>query len=133
MPEPVTRPAPNASADDEAIALKGPPEEVFWEKYNKRLEFPLSTVSAILVHVLIGAVIVFGIFHLMDREADRASVAMKPADIMGLDDGGQGSAGSGGQSDDPIVRARDDGARALIDSLADPSKLPEIKENIKKT
>ena len=51
--------------------IEGPPEEVFWEKYNKRLEFPLSTVSAVLVHVLIGAVIVFGIFHLMDREADR--------------------------------------------------------------
>jgi len=132
MPEPATKPAPNEEAE-KAPVLDGPPEEEFWEKYNKRLEFPLSTVSAILVHVLIGAVIVFGIFHLMDRESDRSSVAMRPADIMGLDEGGQGSAGSGGQSDDPLIRARDDGTRALIESLADPSKLPEIKENIKKT
>ena len=39
----------------------------------------------------------------------------------------------GGQADDPLIRARDDGTRALIETLADPSKLPEIKENIKKT
>ena len=68
--------AETAKADDDAIGLiDGPPEEAFWDKYNKRLEFPLSTVSAVLVHVLIGAVIVFGIFHLMDREADRVQRA----------------------------------------------------------
>ena len=134
MPEPVTSPSANSKAKEaERAFIDGPPEEEFWEKYNKRLEFPLSTVSAILAHILIGAVIVFGIFHLMDSEADRSSVGMKPADIMGLDEGGQGSAGSGGQADDPLIRARDDGTRALIETLADPSKLPEIKENIKKT
>jgi len=131
MPEPAVKPAPNEKLEKPPL-IEGPPEEEFWDKYNKRLEFPLSTVSAILVHILIGAVIVFGIFHLMDSEADRSSVGMKPADIMGLDDGGQGSAGSGG-TDDPLIRARDDGTRALIETLADPSKLPEIKEIIKKT
>ena len=54
-----------------ATAPANGPSEAFWEKYNKRLEFPLSTVSAILLHVLIGAVIVFGIFRLMNTEADR--------------------------------------------------------------
>ena len=115
MPEPATSPGANAKAKEPETALiDGPPEEEFWEKYNKRLEFPLSTVSAVLVHILIGAVIVFGIFHLMDSEADRSSVGMKPADIMGLDDGGQGSAGSGGQADDPLIRTRDDGTRVEV-------------------
>lgn len=133
MPEPATAPSTNSRPKEtDAAVLEGPPEEEFWEKYNKRLEFPLSTVSAVLVHILIGAVIVFGIFQLMDSEADRSGVAMKPADIMGLDDGGQGSAGSGGE-EDPIIRRMDEGARDRITSFIDPKQLPEVRDNIRKT
>ena len=27
---------------------EGPPEEEFWDRYNKRLEFPLSTIATVL-------------------------------------------------------------------------------------
>ena len=90
--------------------LEGPPEEAFWDKYNKRLEFPLSSVAAVLLHVLIGAVVVFGIFQLMNRDDDKSGVPVKLVDLNGLDDGGMGSAGIGGQDED-VIRAKDDGAQ----------------------
>ena len=137
MAAPTTDPSANshgnAMAEEYADVIAGPPPEEFWECYNRRLEFPLSTVSAVLIHVLIGGLIIFGIFHLMDTEADRSNVAMKPADIMGLDEAGMGSEGGGGTPEDAIIRSKDDGARAAIESLPDPKKLPEIKENIRKS
>ena len=133
MPEPIAKPIANTKAqDDNATAvLEGPPEEAFWDKYNKRLEFPLSTVAAVLVHVLIGAVVVFGIFQFMNRDDDKSGVPVKLVDLAGLDDGGMGSAGSGGKEED-VIRAKDDGQRAAIESLADPKMLPEIKEKFRK-
>lgn len=137
MPDPITNLAanskPGVNGEDYAVEIVGPPPEEFWERFNKRLEFPLSTVSAILIHVLIGGLIVFGIFHLMDQEADKSGVPVKLVDLNGLDEGGLGSEGGGGSTDEAIVRSKDEGTRALIDSLPDPSKLPEIRENIRKT
>jgi len=132
MPEPVAKPGPQSSSAETASAvIDGPPEEAFWDKYNKRLEFPLSSVSAVFLHVLIGAVVVFGIFQLMNRDDDKSGVPVKFADINGLDDGGSGSAGSGG-TEEPIIRSNDDGAKAALDLLPDPSKLQEVKQEIKK-
>jgi hypothetical protein len=133
MPEPVaTATADNKTPTDYAALIDGPPEEEFWEKYNKRLEFPLATVATILLHVLVGAVLVFVLVRLMDKENDKSGVPVKLVDMMGLDDAGAGSAGSGGV-EEPIFKRDGDMLKAAIDSLPDPSKLPEIKENMQKT
>jgi hypothetical protein len=108
--------------------VEGPPEEEFWEKYNRRLEFPLSTVTTVLLHVLIGTLIVL-ILLKMENNEDHASVPMKMMDVGGLDDFGDGSAGSGGR-EDPIIEKKlnEDPATAAIASLANPNDLPQIKE-----
>jgi hypothetical protein len=107
------------------------PEEAFWDKYNKRLEFPLSTVAAILLHVLIGAVIVFGIFRLMNSKSDRAAVVLQAADIVGFDDGGRGAPNQGGEPD-PAIRRPDGGALMKSPTPVEPKSLPEIKIDIRK-
>ena len=42
---------------------------------------PLSSVAAVLVHVLIGAVVVFGIFQFMNRDDDKSGVPVKLVDL----------------------------------------------------
>jgi hypothetical protein len=130
MPPP---PAPKPLADSTTTAAKpqpaviqGPPEEEFWEKYNKRLEFPLSTVSSILLHVFVGALLVFVLVRLMNRE-EPPQVPLKLVEVGGLDDAGEGSAGSGGQ-EDPFIRADGDPITRQIESLSDPTKLPEVND-----
>jgi hypothetical protein len=132
MPEPVATTTPNNKTTDDAVLVNGPPEEEFWDKYNKRLEFPLATVATVLIHVLVGALLVFILVRLMDKGEDKSGVPVKLVDMTGLDDAGLGSAGSGGV-DEPVFRRDGDMLKAAIDSLPDPSKLPEIKENIKQS
>ncbi len=131
MPEP-TRLNDDPNAVQAATAVAGPPEEEFWDRYNKRLEFPLSTVSAVLIHVLVGAVLIFVLVRLMGKENDRSGVSVKLATISGLDDTGAGSLGSGGQEETIINR---DGERMKTDitSLIDPSKLPQARADIQQT
>lgn len=111
---------------------EAPPEETFWERYNRRLEFPLSTVSAVLIHVLVGAVILFGLFRLMNTETDRSSVPVKLVDVAnGPDDVGLGSPGSGGQPD-PLAKGDADPWKKANPNLPSPEALPQVKEEIKK-
>lgn len=117
-------PDPKTTTKPGPAVIEGPPEEEFWERYNKRLEFPLSTVSAVLLHVLVGAVLVFVLVRLMNRD-EPPQVPLKLIEVAGLD--GEGSAGSGGV-DDPFVKADGDPAKALLDSLSDPSKLPDVTD-----
>ena len=96
MPPPAAPEPRNATKPGTGPAvIEGPPEEEFWDRYNKRLEFPLSTVSAVLLHVLVGAVLVFILVRLMEKE-DRSDVPLRLIAVGGLDDAGDGSAGSGG-------------------------------------
>ncbi len=108
------------------------PSEEFWEKFNSRLEFPLSTVTAVLVHVAIGALLIYILVGLMNRE-DRSPVPVQLVEVFGLDEGGGlGSPGSGGV-EDPFVRADSEPDKALINSLPNPNQLPEIREEIRQT
>src|SRR6266545_2834254 len=37
-----------------------PPEEKFWQRYNKHGEFPLSSITSIATHALIAVLLLFG-------------------------------------------------------------------------
>ena len=76
-----TKPDPNAPGAaqapiDPTVIPDGPPEEEFWDRYNKRLEFPLSTVTAIFLHVLVAAflVVIFTYFMKKDDRGHWAKV-----------------------------------------------------------
>ncbi|MBA4062610.1 MAG: hypothetical protein C0501_02665 [Isosphaera sp.] len=120
---------PDAPPTDDRPLL--PPEDSFDEKYNSRLEFPLATVGAVLIHVLIAAVLVYVLAYLMKGE-NRGSVDVRPMAVNGLDDFGDGSSGSGGVPE-PLAVANGDPVKAAVDSLPDPTKLPEIREKMQQT
>lgn len=124
-PKPGSAPQPEA---DDPLILPPPPEEEFWDRYNKRLEFPLSAVAAVLAHVLVGAIIIF-VLGRMAREDDRSGV---PVVLMdgGEDDSGMGSAGSGGEQD-PLAIGQSDFKESLK-ILPDVNALPQVTEDLKK-
>jgi hypothetical protein len=143
VPSPPTQPAgstglqaprPSGPATDPFANLLPTqlPEEEFWEKYNKRLEFPLATVTSVVLHIAIAALLIFILVRLMARE-DTSPVPVQLVQVFGLDEGGGlGSSGSGGV-EDPFVRADAEPDRALINSLPNPNQLPEIRDEIRQT
>ena len=133
MSEPV-KPKPGPNAKDQAnnpFEVEGPPEESFEEKYNSRLEFPLSLVSTVLLHVLVGTLLVYLLLQMQNNE-DKSGPKVQLINVDGLDEAGLGSPGSGGV-EDPLAKSDNDPVKSAIESLPDPSKLPEIKENLKQT
>lgn len=120
---------PADARDPDAVIAEQLPDEEFWEKFNRRLEFPLATVAAILVHVFVGAGIVFGIFGLMNGE-DRSNPPLQLVNVGGMDDIGEGSQGSGGIADPDIVKDVD-AIKAAQASLPTPQALAEARENMK--
>lgn len=116
-------------ADDELV-IPPPPEEEFWEKFNKRLEFPLGAVGAVLCHVLIGAGLIYVLAVLIGNREDRSGVPLVLVDAGGLDDVGDGSEGSGGQ-DEPLLTNNNDPfapkeTSPLITDLPDPMDVKNI-------
>jgi hypothetical protein len=110
-----------ASEHDEPFVIEGPPEESFDEKYNKRMEFPLSLVGAILAHVCMAAVLFFFGF-MMAHGDDKSGVPIKIVTISGFDESGEGSAGSGGDSDDPSFN------EDKAPDSKNPQDLPDVKD-----
>jgi hypothetical protein len=108
--------------------VEGPPQEEFWEAYNRRLEFPLSAVGTVLLHVLLAALFVYALTRLMNDD-DRSGPPLKLMQVGGLDDAGDGSPGSGGR--DTEVE-RDVNAAGLKETFATPEALKQAQENIKK-
>ncbi len=109
--------------------FRGPPEEEFWDRYNRRLEFPLSTVAAVLLHVAIGALLVFLFVRLMDKGEDRSSVPVKLIDVGGMDEAGLGSAGSGGED---AHKEGENPFKAAESILPTPQALAEAREAMKR-
>jgi hypothetical protein len=121
---------PETNAPDPTAIPDGPPEEEFWERYNKRLEFPLSTVSAVFLHVLVAAFLIVT-FTVLMKKTDKSGVPVSLVpDMGGLDDEGTGSAGSGGVQD-PLKEGKVSSLEEQLKVLPDPSKLPEIKQDLR--
>ncbi len=80
--------------DDEGVL-----EQPFWERYNSRLEMPISITMAILIPVLLAALVIF-FSYLLPSSKDNTPPAMTWLD--GEDDTGVGSAGDGGV-DQPLA------------------------------
>jgi hypothetical protein len=129
--EPGANPKDSANlAAKPAPAVEGPPEEEFWEKYNGRLEFPLGAVGSVFLHVIVFALAVFVLVGLMGGDEDRSNPPLQLMQVGGLDDFGEGSAGSGGQPDPDRV-ADVDPFKAAEKAFATPQALADAKENIK--
>jgi hypothetical protein len=111
-----------------SLCVEGPPEESFDEKYNKRMEFPLSLVSAIFVHVLVGAVLVVLLVYAIGAETDKSPTKMSLVNLEGLDEKGSGAVGSGGNEVD--LKFKDEGfAETDLNPIVNTPKLPEVREN----
>ncbi|MFM8272983.1 MAG: hypothetical protein ACKODX_11700 [Gemmata sp.] len=112
------------------FVVEGPPEEEFWERYNKRLEFPLATVSAVLLHVFVLVVGVYVLFRLMSG-ADSPNPKLELVAVGGMDDAGEGSSGSGGNPDPDLVRdvSPMNSAKSVVPVTP---AIEQAKENIQK-
>ena len=133
MSNPAPQQPPAATVADEEprkhILDQGPPDEEFWEKYSKHLEFPLSSVGSVLFHVMVGAIIIF-MFHLANTSEDRGAVPMKLVEPGGFDDEGEGSAGSGGIQD-PVTEGNHNPFQTKPQEVMPSEKLPDAIANIK--
>lgn len=99
-------------------------EQPFWERYNSRLEVPISISLAILIPVAIAALVIFFNF-LLPEGRNTNPVAMTYLD--GEDDRGIGSPGSGGEFESKLGEAP-----SVADMLQPPSdaEISKVKEEI---
>src|SRR5688572_9202635 len=127
--EPAANPRDNAQLGRAPAPVEGPPEEEFWDMYNKRMEFPTSWVVVVFLHVLAAVVIVYLFKSGMDPNEDKSDTPLKLVAVGGLDDDGAGRSGSGG-TDDPIFQ---DNTQSASDKTIIPTldRLNEAKANIK--
>jgi hypothetical protein len=128
MPAPPTKPA--TEQEKAPFVVEGPPEEEFWDRYNRRLEFPLAAVAAVLFHVVVLVGLVYGLLALMAGD-DSPGPKLELAAVGGLDDAGEGSAGSGGKEDPDVIKDVSP-ERTAKDLLPTPQALADAKENVKK-
>lgn len=130
-PKSEVNPKDTLELDDEPVAAAGPPEEEFWDKYNRRMEFPLATVATVFLHVLVGAILVYILVGLMESGEDRSGPDLKLMQVGGIDDAGEGSAGSGGQADPDVVRDVDP-YTAAREVLPTPQAINDAKKDVQK-
>ncbi|HEY2911252.1 MAG TPA: hypothetical protein VGI99_13460 [Gemmataceae bacterium] len=106
------------------------PQEQFWIRYNKRLEFPLSATVAVFLHVLVAAALAVILFHFMSGSRRDTTLQLSLVEPMGLDDEGDGSPGSG--IDDPQLPAGDNPLRAKNSTPVAPTDLPKVEADLRK-
>jgi hypothetical protein len=102
-----------------------PDEAPFLKKYNDRLEIPISFVGSIFAHSFLVCVVVFFVFHFMDKKLK------PPVPIMmvdGQDESGVGSAGSGG-TPEPIAIGMTRPSESDLNRI-NPTPLPEVNQQI---
>ena len=129
-PNPKDSAPPDDAAEDAVAVMEAPEEEDVWERYNKRMEFPLAAVAAVLVHVVVFSVLVYVLVGLMGGE-DRSGPDLKLMRVGGLDDSGEGSVGSGGQ-ENPDREADVNPVTAAEKSFPTPEALAEAKADLSK-
>lgn len=126
-------PAPAAKSDrrpppDPDREFRGPPEEEFWERYNRRLEFPLATVAAVLLHVAVAAFVIFLFVKILSQGPDKSDVPVKLIQMTGDDDVGEGMEGSGGGEK---LKEGENQFKAQQDVLPTPEQLAQAEVAIK--
>src|SRR5271156_2761416 len=62
-----------------------PPDECFWKRYSAHHEFPLSSVSSVVAHCIMGLALVLIGYVVLHRHEDPL-----PMDTIALSDGGGG-------------------------------------------
>jgi hypothetical protein len=101
------------------------PDEEFWEKYNDRLEFPLSAVAAVFLHVAV-ALFLFLLLPYLSAKTDDSPVPIKFVDVGGDDPDGAGSEGSGG---DEIVGISSEPIDPSLDNQPKDRDVPNPEAN----
>ena len=86
---PKPNPAPQPSDDPEVVPI--PPDEEFWEKYNRRFEFPFSTVGAVLLHVAVACLLVVLWAKMRDSAPDKEAVPVVISPVDGIGEGSPGA------------------------------------------
>lgn len=99
-----------------------PPDEAFWEKYNGRSEFALSSVGTVVFHVAFALLLYAMLGYLGPQTAEGGGVPMNFVDADGFDDTGRGSQSSGG-SETPLANEGDP-FKASFENL-DTARLPD--------
>ncbi|QDU20723.1 hypothetical protein [Urbifossiella limnaea] len=128
-PTPAAKPDRRPPLDPDR-EFRGPPEEEFWERYNRRLEFPLSAVAAVLLHVAVAAFVIFLFVKVMGAGPDRSAVPVSLVDLGGDDDIGLGSKGSGGTTDD--IKEGENQFKAQKNELPTPEQLAQAEVAMKR-
>ena len=99
-PAPVAPPDPRFDPAEEFVR---PPDEDFWEKYSRRLEFPTSWVGALLIWA-----IAFALFYAYSKYLSVGAGGEVPVRILDVDTGdGVTDGGTAGPGGDPVLVADD--------------------------
>jgi hypothetical protein len=119
---PKSNPGPQQPDDPEIVPV--PPDEEFWEKYNRRFEFPFSTVGAVLLHVAVACLLVV-LWSKMKSSAPDKALPLTVSNVDGL---GEGSPGADLGND---AVSREEEIKAPPITAEDLARLPEVMDTIK--
>ncbi len=137
-----------APAGNAVVATKSrrplvPPEEKFWQRYNKHGEFPLSSITSFALHALIAVLLLFGAWLAVKLGLASMQKSPEVSAIVLAEKGGGGGNPNGvgeGPGDTPAppedVKQPTDPRKTgtavqlpeLPESDVDPVKLPNFKD-----